>query len=533
MAIPDLKWNTFSPWLMALGIYLAATLVYWPSFDFDLIDTDDRQLIVGEREFLKDLSNAPLLLETPFFIHRSTTLAPYHRPMINFSLMLNSQTEEFSASFFHITNFLFHLINITLLAYLLSLYGMNTQAILGTTLLFALHPMTTMAIAWIPGRCDILLTTFVLLATLSLKKWLTELAKPWLFATAFFNLLALWSKEWALILGPFLFIHAWLERRSLRQVKVLGAALGLSIGIFFWFWLKVFPNALSQSSGGLSAFAFKSLTYDLWKLFVPLFPEAFFDIRDVSFAKWGPGLGGMGLLIAFAYRQKDQNLKRLLILLLASLLPNLFASKEQLLENRLYLPSLLTSLIIVFLLQKIPLKKTSPMLLSLPLALFFAILSARHLPAFANQTSFQEKALADAPHHPLLLGNQARIYIDQKEYQKAEEILLKILAQDKNRPVTQNNLGLLYLRTWQLPKAKEAFATTLQIDPYYWQALMNLIIVKAFLLDPSHLTDHLTRLQKLRPQAIPELHATVRKMRLDHRGQSADFLAKYLPKADQ
>jgi len=101
---------------------------------------------------------------------------------------------------FHFMNILYHLLACLLLYYLLLKLGVNPLSALALSLLFAVHPVNIHAVAWIPGRNDILLTIFALLSLHGLIDYYKKGDQKYSLSAFYRYAAALFTKESGVIL---------------------------------------------------------------------------------------------------------------------------------------------------------------------------------------------------------------------------------------------------------------------------------------------------------------------------------------------
>jgi len=70
------------------------------------------------------------------------------------------------------------------------------------SLFFALHPVLTQAVAWVPGRNDSLATIFIFSALIFFQRFLSKEKLMDLIFLSLFFLLALFTKESSILLPP-------------------------------------------------------------------------------------------------------------------------------------------------------------------------------------------------------------------------------------------------------------------------------------------------------------------------------------------
>ncbi|MBI2021520.1 glycosyltransferase family 39 protein [Candidatus Daviesbacteria bacterium] len=125
------------------------------------------------------------------------SLPPYFRPMVGWTVWLDTVLLGMTPVIFHLTSLIFHLINIALVSlFVYLLFKKNVFLAATSSLLFTIFPFQTEAIAWsVGGRYDLLVTTFYLAALITLIQYVESKKKLWLLVTWILFLLALFSKE--------------------------------------------------------------------------------------------------------------------------------------------------------------------------------------------------------------------------------------------------------------------------------------------------------------------------------------------------
>ncbi len=183
---------------------LAALLLYLPTLNF--------QLVWDDTIFLRDYPTYrdPTLWPTAIF--RNFILSPnYFRPLALLTFVAELGLWGINPTPFHLTNVLLHVLNTVLVTLLAThIFGLvRTSGLrpllpaLAAGLLYGCHPAILEGVAFISGRFDLLMTTFLLLALLADGKVRSRGLRPLLVGIAFF--LAALCKEMAAALIPALF----------------------------------------------------------------------------------------------------------------------------------------------------------------------------------------------------------------------------------------------------------------------------------------------------------------------------------------
>ncbi len=130
-----------------------------------------------------------------------------YQPIAVFSFAINYQLSGLNPVAYHFTNFLLHLINISLVFFLIFKISKRLEISAFVAFLFAIHPMHTEAIAWISTRSNELFFMFYMLAILNYINYLkNERKRKYLLFCFGFFVLSLFSKTMAITLPLMLFV---------------------------------------------------------------------------------------------------------------------------------------------------------------------------------------------------------------------------------------------------------------------------------------------------------------------------------------
>ncbi len=209
--------RSFHHCLSLLSIFLIGLFLYYPVLD-EYFYADSYVLANAT---LKDLSR-------PFFA------GAYYRPVIILSALIDTWLWNGSVVGFNLTNLLMHILNASLIYGIGLSLGWSPFPASITGLIFLLHPAGVDSTAWIAGRCDLFVTTWILLSVLV---WIRT-APGWRQYSLIMSclLLGMFSKE-SMVMGPFLLIGLV----YILPVKLTRITLnGFHLAVFF------FPIAISM-----------------------------------------------------------------------------------------------------------------------------------------------------------------------------------------------------------------------------------------------------------------------------------------------
>jgi tetratricopeptide (TPR) repeat protein len=117
---------------------------------------------------------------------------------------------------YHAENVVFHLLNVLLVFFLISLLSRKYEVALLTALFFGIHPYRVESVAWIVERKDMLYAFFYLLGLISYVFYIRKKFKiHFLIFTIFLFLFSLMSKTAAIIFPAVLFLIDYLEGRKI------------------------------------------------------------------------------------------------------------------------------------------------------------------------------------------------------------------------------------------------------------------------------------------------------------------------------
>ncbi|HVJ87259.1 MAG TPA: tetratricopeptide repeat protein [Caulifigura sp.] len=165
--------------LAALIPAILALIAYLPVRSCDFVNFDDGIYLI-ERERMKEgvtVDNLAWGLTTFEF-------ANWH-PMMWWSLLLDSSLYGISATGFHITNLVLHVLNAGLFSYvLMRMTGVIWPAVAAASI-FAVHPLHVESVAWISERKDVLSTLFLMLTLLAYVRYVERpTRKRWIAVVA-------------------------------------------------------------------------------------------------------------------------------------------------------------------------------------------------------------------------------------------------------------------------------------------------------------------------------------------------------------
>lgn len=197
--------------------------------------------IVQDNPRTQDLGHVSEIFQTEYWNDRNIPSRLY-RPVTLVSYAMERTFFGPSPFHFHLTNVALHaLVSGLVLLSCLSLLGTSAASVIASTaasVLFAVHPLHSEAVAGIVGRAELLAALFTLIA------WRAVGVSGWLrFLAPLAAFLALCSKESAALVVPIVFLSPWLPAEgdwSPRRAASRGlrALLWLAPGLLTWAVLR-------------------------------------------------------------------------------------------------------------------------------------------------------------------------------------------------------------------------------------------------------------------------------------------------------
>jgi protein O-mannosyl-transferase len=463
------KFNVIAAYVF---VALAAFAVYYNSLSNEFVFDDD-SVVLGDQT-ITSLSNIPKYFTGELGFHK--VIGRYYRPIVSATYAVDHALWGLKPFGFHLTNILIHVLNCVLLFALLrlifegSVSKFKDYAILIGTLVFAVHPIHTEAVAWVSGRTDSLSCTFFFAAFIYYLKYSKPVESKLsnLVLGLLFYLLALLSKEMAITLPAVIILYDLvINRMSIKQVlseksKVYASFILLSVlylvlrwavlkdvpqrESYFYFYGKDFATALFTMLQTLP-FYFKLAVFPVGMLYhysgyLPYVnsiaePTVIFAAAFVII---------IGFTVYYLYKRFPM-VSFSLIFFFLTLLPvlNIVPTMNFMGDRFLYLPSVFLSLVLIAIIIKYYFKKNSGMIITLSTALllvFGFMTVSRNADWKTNDELFMS---ADGKPGSVVYVNIGNIYANKGDYKTAEKYYRQAIDLNVPSVLSYNNLGKLFL----------------------------------------------------------------------------------------
>lgn len=466
-----------------LWIVAAGSLLYFKALFYGYTFLDDNILILQNYNFLRDMSNISQAFFQQVF---PNSFLPYYRPMLTVSFMLDAQIGGLSPLVYHLTNIIIHVTASSLVFTLFTRLGYARWQSFLAGLIFTVHPVLSQGVAWIPGRNDSLLAVFTLASFLYFVDFLQKRQwRHYLLHVVFF-ILAIYTKETALILVVicFLYIHL-IAKEKLFSFNERMFAAGWLIGIVLWCWTREAALTASREvtlfdMGSLIIIYMPAMVQFIGKIFFPFNLSVFPIIQDTSYIY---GVTAVALLIAALVLTKKRRYNYIafavawaVFFMLPSLIRANYRISADFIEHRVYVPIIGFMMILLETdaMKNFNIRKRSGLFFAGVIILAFSAITFRHIDNLKDRISFWENAVKTSPHSYFAHLAMASTYHDMGQDDKSAGEYKKCLELDPLEPSAFYGLGYIYLKSGMLDEAERYLKKTLAVHPFYDRAYLEL-----------------------------------------------------------
>lgn len=478
---------------------------------------DDQQLIV-DNPLIRSFSHVADIFRSELHFG---TLTNYYRPLQTLSFMADYFLFGLRPFGYHLTNLLLHLLAGILLFLFLGQLTKNNFLSLAASLLFLVHPIQTETVDYISGRADSLVAIFIFASLIGYLRFLKSLDQKGYRWSLLFFILALLSKENAVmlpvvVLGLDLFARQKDPKRILRlapffiillvYVFLRMSILNFSSGDIF---LSKKGFALWEIGLGSRVVIFcKTLVIYLGSLLIPVdlhmeritIYEKISSWHVLGFLIWC-AIGGLAWVRLRLKRDEDRSIFLFsLFWFLAWLLPqSALILPKTMADHFLYLPSTGIFLVIGLMLDGWGDSRKKKVILIL-FALYLALFTWFYNHEWQDELSFFNWTARLSPHSFKVHDSLASLYLEnhrieaaiaeyrmilspdakrvqEKDFARfAQEVLRRPMDEKKRKivAITFYNLGVVYGQKGDDETALIAYGYALTTDPRSKLAYNNL-----------------------------------------------------------
>ena len=467
-----------------------AFLVFIPTLGFQFVYDDTPQIIQNPAV------HAWRYLPHYFTSHAWAELYPnvagnYYRPLFLVWFRLNHAMFGLNPRGWHFTTILCH-VAATYMVYrlLMRLAGKPWMAF-GAALIFALHPVHMESVAWISGVTDPLLSIFLTGSFLAYLRYRDAHQWRWMAVALLLFSLGLLEKETMVVLGPLVFLYAWIYSADRPLVTRFASALRTSLAFFAFtaLYLGLRAHVLRGLSHSVTPVSITVMALTepsiLWLYFHHLlFPFGLSGLyglpyvtRFASAAFFVPTLLLAALLVLAVAAIKRMDNRRLALFaccwLVLPIVPVLFlrayAEGDIAHDRYLYIPSvgfaLLALLFIVELSKHWGTHEENIQLGVIALlAAACAIGTITQQKYWANDLALYGRAYQVAPRDNLICNDLGTALMEKGNPADAIALYSQVLAREPGFWLSNYNLGYAYYKTGKFHEAEDFLQRAISIN---------------------------------------------------------------------
>lgn len=468
-------------------VIIAALIAYGQVINFTIGRFDEVGMIEQNLVILRDSASvADVVQQDPFF--RNPALN-FYRPLQNVSLLIDAKLGKGKPRAFHVTNLLIHTVTAVVLLLALNLLVDNLLLSALLALVFAVNPIFAQAIAWVPGRGDLLVGLFGALMVYG------TLRDPELHSIKFLLLVALsaglavFAKETA-ILFPIVFVATlvlagnykpWKSRNVLIAIGFMVA----SGALYLWARSVVIKQTTPGNRFGVDVLLenLRVVPEIVSKFFIPygLQPMASYTMFATV-----AGLAIMAGVVLLILRSAELRIRLMALagaawFLIFTVPGAMFhhadgAAAYDYLEHRVYLPAIgLMIMVAALLTDRVSNKKWNNFSFSMvAAALVFLAVTFVHVRNYATPIAFYDKAVSANPRSSLALTNRGLIREQRGDLQGAIDDYSAAIAIDPRYAQAYVNRGNRYGAVGNRQQAKSDYLNAIKYKPTLFAARYNL-----------------------------------------------------------
>ena len=465
---------------------MLGALVYGNSLDGRFVWDDN--ILVKDNVYIKSWSGASKVFTNDMGAGSGVRYS-YFRPLQIFSYTVDHSSWGLRERGYHLTNIILHVLT-ALAVYWLAIVLFNDRVLsFFAGILFVAHPVHTEAVAYISGRGDPLAALFVILCLIFYVKHFRS-GSIGLFALALIScLLALLSKESAIVLPLLILLYHFAFREKIRPGRFLCVIAVTGAYVIF--------RTIVLKSSIVSALEISTLMERVPGFFAALagyarlliFPvNLHMDYGSRIFCATEPQvlLGAAIFVILIVYALRKRNSDNLIcfsvLWFFVALLPssNIYPLPFYMAEHFLYLPSVGFFLILGAGLRALYVRsRLSAAAALIALTAVYSFLTPGQNIYWREPLRFYERSLRYTGNSPSLYVNLGSEYDRRGRHADAIALFKKAIALDGTRTTAYYNLAIAYGNIGEKEKAIAAYRKAIETDPAYVKAYSNLGVLYA------------------------------------------------------
>ena len=459
-------------------LVIVPAVLYFRVVNFEFTMLDDAEIIVTHYDKIGSLLNIK-----DAFTHdaiMSDRGESFYRPMQTISFMLDAQIGGKEPWIYHLTNLLLHILIVVSLFFFLKKIGLREEISFLLALLFSIHPLLTNAIAWVPARGDLLICFFTLLSFIFFLNYYKTRKIVYLILHSFVFLLAVFSKETALIMPTLVLLYLYFvlkEKLIIKNIIPFLIIWLLSFILYYCLRQNVVKALLPTTMSGVIPIIrnLPTIPITFGKFFFPynLSTLPLYDILSLI-------LGILLIIIFITFTIKAGRGKDRIIIwgaiwfLVFSFPPLLFRTYHaeiaiEYYEYRTYLPIIGILAVIGILINELPKRFSFRQIMTgfIPIILIYGAIASGHSSDFSNPIEFFSSGINANSNNAWALNGRGIIYEDTGNMEKALTDFDNSIRICSTYSAPYFSKGDLYRNLGDYPKAEYFYSMALNYDTLY------------------------------------------------------------------
>jgi len=466
-----------------IAITLLGLIVYANSINGKFVWDDD--FLVKNNVYIKSWTHLPKIFTQDDGVGAGTKYN-FYRPLRIVTYMIDYSLWKLDVRGYHFINLVLHIAVALCVYWLITLLYDDWLLSLLASILFVVHPIHTEAIAYISGRTDPLAALFLLLCFIFYIKT-PHLKTVKAYTLILFSyILALLSKENALILPALLLLYHYTFREKLR-IKEFLSIVSITL-IYIALRAAVLTSSLPHSWGFATLLQrvpgfFVAVTNYIRLLLLPFNLHAVYEDRLFNPTDPKAIAGCVILLSLLIYVFKKRGSNKLIFFsvfwFFIALLPvcGIYPIAFYMAEHYIYLPSvgffLLFAKGLSYIYRTKRLRIFTISFVSGMLVLY-SYLTIKQNRYWQEPIVFYKRTLKYAPNNAVMYNNLGKAYSAIAEQEQAIASYNKALEIDPGYARAYNNLANVYSAMNKKEQAIALYNKTIEINPNYAEIYYNL-----------------------------------------------------------
>jgi Flp pilus assembly protein TadD len=473
----------------SIFIVLAAVVlvVYGQTLSFTVGKFDEDVIIKFNEKILKNPSNGLDVLKRDAFFNNPGR--NFYRPVQNFSFFIDTQLGKGRDLTYYLSNLLIHIATCWLLFLTLRDFRFSPAASVAASLVFAVSPLFVHAVAWIPGRGDLLIGMFALLCVRLASRYLESGRGALLAAFHGVFFLSMFSKETSVLI-PVVVAGAWWlfdpnRSATSRRLVALLAPCVVPVALFFFLRRIIIPKFPAETVFGVTPFLnnLRVIPESIGKFFVPI---GLAPLPEFSWLVTGIGAAVAAVLVFLALRGAESMQRKLTVFgigwYLLFTIPGAAYTNElgsiayEYLEHRSYLPMMGIILVfgVVLTNQFARAWRDNVARGIVGLVALLGLVSILHARNYKTAERFYDMAIDGNPNSGMALLNRGYLRASKGDVSGAIEDYTRAAVACPTYAEAFVNRGVLYQDMGRMADAGRDFRQAVALNPKLFAAQYNI-----------------------------------------------------------